>query len=93
MKLHTYLKEIFDIAKENNVSWDIGKDMFLANVQQGTGTYAGADDVDYSDLHSHYDELADTGTDFVDIVHEKYFDIVELRKNGQMDEAVKLIGG
>lgn len=33
MELKDFVNEIIDIAKTNNVSWDVGADMFLANIR------------------------------------------------------------
>lgn len=97
MKLHTYLNEIFDIAHEANktssVSWDVGKDMFLTNVQAGKAVYPGADGVDYAALQPHYQKLVETGADFVAAVQDHYAEIVDLRAQGKRAEAVALIGG
>ncbi len=97
MKLHTFVNEIFDIAHANNVSWDIGKDMFLANIRnEGMGAlphYAGADEVDFATLKPILVELADSGEDFVEIVRENYDEVVALRKDGKRKEITELIGG
>ena len=56
MKLIDYKNEIIAISKEENVSWDVAMDMFLANVRNaGDGVddapyYKGADEVDYAGL-------------------------------------------
>lgn len=53
INLKNFEKEIISIAKANNMSWDIGKDMFIANIQnagvEGAPYYAGAD-MDYAAL-------------------------------------------
>lgn len=33
MELKDFVNEIIDIAKANGVSWDVGADMFLANIR------------------------------------------------------------
>jgi hypothetical protein len=33
MELKNYVNEIIDIAEANNMEWDEGKDMFLANIR------------------------------------------------------------
>ena len=97
MKLHAFVNEIFDIAHANNVSWDVGKDMFLANIRnEGLGAlphYAGADEVDFAALKPVHNELADSSENFVEIVRENYDEVVALRKDGKRDEIVALIGG
>lgn len=56
MKLITYKEEIRAISRENNVSWDVARDMFLANVRnagtEGAPHYAGADEMDYKALQA-----------------------------------------
>lgn len=51
MKLIDYKNEIIAIAKANDMPWDVGRDMFLANIRNAGDDslphYAGADDVDY----------------------------------------------
>ena len=58
MDLKKYVNEIIDIAEANNMEWDEGKDMFLANIRNshdvGAPYYPGAF-VDYPAL---YPELA-----------------------------------
>lgn len=53
MDLKKYVNEIIDIAEANNMEWDEGKDMFLANIRNsgeaGTPYYPGAF-VDYPKL-------------------------------------------
>lgn len=97
MKLHDYLNEIFDIAhaakETSSVSWDVGKDMFLANVQAGEAVYPGADGVDYAALQPHHQELVETGAAFVSAVQDHYREIVDLRAQGKRDEAAALIAG
>lgn len=61
MKLITYKEEIRAISRENNVSWDVARDMFLANIRnegvEGAPHYAGADQVDYKALQGQLPEL------------------------------------
>lgn len=53
MDLTKYVNEIIDIAEANHMAWDIGKDMFVANIQNAgvpnAPYYAGAD-IDYAAL-------------------------------------------
>lgn len=98
MKLHTYLNEIADIARENDVDYGVGKDMFLANVakggpMEGQDWYEGAPDVDYAALQEHHQELVETGVEFMAVVQEHYAEIVALREQERYAEAVALIGG
>lgn len=61
MNLNTYVNEIMDIATANDVSWDVGADMFLANVRNsGDETlphYPGAF-VDYAALKPELDAMS-----------------------------------
>ena len=51
MNLMDYREEIVAIAKANDVSWDVGRDMFLANIRNAGDHalpyYQGANEVDY----------------------------------------------
>ena len=72
MKLITYKEEIRAISRENNVSWDVARDMFLANVRnagkEGAPHYAGADEVDYKALQT---EIPAMGTqEYADMCNE-----------------------
>ena len=49
MKLKTYAWEIYRIAKENNAQTDVARDMFIANLNQKTDRYKGAN-LDYAAL-------------------------------------------
>lgn len=61
MKLITYKEEIRAISRENNVGWDVARDMFLANIRnvdiEGAPHYAGAGMVDYKALQGQLPEL------------------------------------
>lgn len=56
MKLMDYKQEIIAIGKENDVAWDVARDMFLANIRNAGDAslphYAGADGVDYKALQA-----------------------------------------
>lgn len=62
MEVKKYVNEILDIAVENDVSWDIGLDMFLANVRNcgepDTPYYPGAF-VDYAALKPELEAMTD----------------------------------
>lgn len=62
MNLNTYVNEILDIATANDVSWDVGADMFLANIRNsGDETlpyYPGAFS-DYAALKPELDVMID----------------------------------
>lgn len=61
MNLNTYVNEILDIATANDVSWDVGADMFLANIRNcGDETlphYSGAY-VDYVAIKPELDAMS-----------------------------------
>lgn len=86
MRLHDYVQEIFDISAANDVSWDVGKDMFLTNIrnagQEGMPCYPGVEGLDYAILKPHYEELADSAVEFVLLVQKRYSEIVEAREAG-----------
>ena len=72
MKLITYKDEIRAISRANNVSWDVARDMFLANIRnagiEGAPHYTGADEVDYMALQT---ELPELGTQaYADMCNE-----------------------
>lgn len=72
MKLITYKDEIRAISRANNVSWDVARDMFLANVRnagtEGAPHYSGADQVDYKALQA---EIPAMGTqEYADMCNE-----------------------
>lgn len=51
--LNQYKKEIIEIAKANDVTEDVARDMFVANLEKGKEIkdmpwYRGAEDFDYS---------------------------------------------
>ena len=64
MDLMEYKEEIIAIARANDVSWDVGRDMFLANIrnagQDALPYYEGAEEVDYLALK---EELPQQGTE------------------------------
>jgi hypothetical protein len=87
MKLHNFTTEIMDIADKNGVTWDVGKDMFMANIiNEGDADrpkyYAGADHVKYAELKAHYDELAKSSVDFVAAYQANYTEISRMWREG-----------
>ena len=89
MKLIPYLHEIFDIANANDMPWDVGIDMFLANIRN-----AGDEDLPYYEGAEHINcivlkpvleamtdaEVADAYNEFSDHVRENLDVIVKERK-------------
>ena len=97
MKLHHFTNEIIAIAKKNNVSWDVGADMFLANVRnagnEGLPYYEGAKEVDFAELKECEKELAESKISFVEAYNKHNTEIINLRKDGKFEEVVKLMEG
>lgn len=62
MELKNYVSEIVNIAKAHNMSWDIGKDMFIANIQnhgvENAPYYAGAGNFDYGAIRDEWMALS-----------------------------------
>lgn len=60
--LKNYKKEIIDIAVENNMPWDVGADMFVANIKnaghEDLPYYAGAEEVDYLALQPEWNAMS-----------------------------------
>ena len=61
--LTKYVNEINAIAMENDMAWDIGRDMFINNIEDAEMAndkhfYHGADEVDYKALKVEWDKLS-----------------------------------
>lgn len=91
MELKKYVNEIVDIAKTNDMPWDVGKDMFIANIQnageEGLPYYPGADEVDYAALKPEWEALsleerADAKNAFNDWYRENMDIVIAARKAG-----------
>ena len=89
MKLIPYLHEIFDIANANDMPWDVGIDMFLANIRNAGDEdlpyYEGAEHINYIGLKPVLEamtdaEVADAYNEFSDHVRENLDVIVKERK-------------
>ena len=89
MKLIPYLHEIFDIANANDMPWDVGIDMFLANIRNAGDEdlpyYEGAEHINYIVLKPVLEamtdaEVADAYNEFSDHVRENLAMIVKERK-------------
>ena len=65
MDLMEYKEEIIAIARANDVSWDVGRDMFLANIknagEDALPYYEGAEEVDYLALKADCPEQGTEG--------------------------------
>ena len=88
MDLKKYVNEIIDIAEANGMGWDIGKDMFLANIRNcgndARPYYPGAY-VDYPALKLELDamtdeQVADMKNDFDAWYRENIEAIVKARR-------------
>lgn len=89
MKLIPYLHEIFDIANANDMPWDVGIDMFLANIRNAGDEdlpyYEGAEHINYIVLKPALEamtdeEVADAYNEFSDHVRKNLDVIVKERK-------------
>lgn len=89
MKLIPYLHEIFDIANLNDMPWDVGIDMFLANIRNAGDEdlpyYEGAEHIDYIAIKPILEamtneEVADAYNEFSDHVRENLAVIAKERK-------------
>ena len=89
MKLIPYLHEIFDIANANDMPWDVGIDMFLANIRNAGDEdlpyYEGAEHINYIVLKPVLEamtdaEVSDAYNEFSDHVRENLDVIVKERK-------------
>ena len=62
MELKNYVNEIINIAIANDKPWDVGKDMFIANIQnhgvENAPYYAGAGNFDYGAIRDEWMALS-----------------------------------
>ena len=88
MDLKKYVNEIIDIAEANGMGWDIGKEMFLANIRNcgndALPCYPGAY-VDYPALKLELDamtdeQVADMKNDFNDWYRDNMEAIIKARR-------------
>lgn len=89
--LNKYVNEIIAIAGENDVSWDVGVNMFLTNVKNygkdDAPHYAGADYIDWDAV----------GAELVPFTTEDEADMIntyceDYRKNMQLVQAARMSG-
>ena len=97
--LNPYVNEIIAIAGANNVSWDVGSNMFLTNIKNvdvaGAPYYEGAD-VDYGKLADEVGSIdSETEQDmlqtFRDCCNEHMSEVIALRKEGKYAEAAMVM--
>ena len=95
MDLMEYKEEIIAIARANDVSWDVGRDMFLANLEnagvEGAPHYAGADGLDYTALGKEWgamsaEEQRAQKTMYNEVTRSHYTDLAECRRNGDREK-------
>lgn len=89
--LLNYLWDMMDVAKANGVDVGVGRDMFVANLNNcgvaGAEFYAGAESVDYATASAQWKALtskeqADAKTAAKDCMTENYEDLTEARRVG-----------
>lgn len=100
-KLNKYVNEIIAIAGANDVSWDVGCNMFLANVKNydkpDAPYYAGAD-LDWPDVAAELcpfsaEDERDMLQTFRDDYNAHMQEVIALRKEGRYDEAARVMCG
>lgn len=100
-KLNKYVNEIIAIAGANDVSWDVGCNMFLANVKNydkpDAPYYAGAD-LDWPDVAAELCPFsAEDERDMLQTFREDYKahqeEILALRAEGKYEEAARVMCG
>ena len=98
-RLNKYVNEIIAIAGANDTTWDVGCNMFLANVKNydkpDAPYYKGAD-LDWPDVAKDLAPLdAATEADMLNTFRADYKarmdEVIALRKEGKYDEAVKVM--
>lgn len=101
--LNKYVNEIISIAGTNDVGWDVGVNMFLANVKNhgkdGTPYYKGADELDWAAVGAELAPFTDADeADMINTFNADYTahmaEIIDLRKAGDTDgvRAVMTVG-
>lgn len=98
-KLNKYVNEIIAIAGANDKSWDVGCNMFLANVKNydkpDAPYYPGAD-LDWPDVAKDLAPLdATSEADMLNTFRADYkahmAEVIALRKEGKYDEAAAVM--
>ena len=94
MKLTDYAWEIFDIAKEQDKDIGVGRDMFVANLEnagvEGAPHYAGADGLDYAALKGEWEamtaqEQGEAKEAFTALTREHYQALTACRREGDRE--------
>ena len=97
--LNKYVNEIIAIAKANDTTWDVGCNMFLANVKnydKHDAPYYPGCDLDWPDVAAELCPFtAEDERDMLQTFREDYKahqeEIIALRTEGKYDEAVKVM--
>lgn len=94
MKLTDYAWDIYDIAKANDKDVGVGRDMFIANMenagQEGLPYYKGAESVDFVALGKEWsamtaEERHDQKTMYNEVTRAHYADLTQCRRNGDRE--------
>ena len=102
MKLTDYAWEIYDIAKANDMDVGVGRDMFLANLenagQEGLPHYEGADGVDYIALGQEWgamsaEEQRTQKAMYNQVTRAHYADLAQCRRNGDREGFDAILAG
>lgn len=98
-RLNKYVNEIIAIAGANDTTWDVGCNMFLANVKNydkpDAPYYKGAD-LDWPEVAAELcpftdEDERDMLQTFRDDYNKHMQEVIALRKEGKYDEAVKVM--
>ena len=99
-KLNKYVNDIIAIAGANNVSWDVGADMFLANAKnvgiEGAEHYPGADHLDWKAVAEELAPLtpqaqADMLTTYCADYRAHMSAVISARRANDYDKAVEVM--
>ena len=95
MRLHKYVNEVLDMAKANNVEYEIAIRMFTGNVMQAAGqgdyVHPGLAGFDFAPLAPHLQELLDTSEGFVKDFEANKAEVMACRNAGDYDGAVAIM--
>ena len=95
MRMHQYVNEVLDLAKANNVEYEIAIRMFTGNVMQAAGqgdyVHPGLDGFDFAPLVPHLQELLDTSEGFVKDFEANKAEVMACRNAGDYDGAVAIM--
>lgn len=94
--LNPYVNDIIAIAGANDVGWDVGADMFIANVRAKTNLYKGADHLDWEAVAAEIGdftpaEQADMLTTYCADYRKHMDEVIALRRTGRYGEAVEVM--